>query len=36
VETGSSGVPVGVHADDPAMVAIGMPPASTRDAPDSH
>src|SRR6186713_698794 len=31
--TGSIGVPVGVHTDEPIMVTSGAPPASTRTAP---
>jgi hypothetical protein len=34
--TGSSGVPVGTHVDEPIMDATGTPPASTRTAPVIH
>src|SRR5262249_50663312 len=35
-ETGSIGVPVGMHVDAPVIVARGTPPASTRTAPLIH
>src|SRR6195952_3846898 len=34
--TGSIGLPVGTQVDEPANVASGAPPASTRVAPVSH
>src|SRR5262245_57601159 len=35
-KTGSIGVPGATHVDEPAIVATGTPPASTRTAPVSH
>jgi hypothetical protein len=34
--SGSIGVPVGTHVDEPAWTATGVPPANTRVAPDVH